>query len=110
MKKFVICVALLSILSTPVWAKPFHHPNPIVWHKPAPVIVHTRYHAHMKEPLAAVASGIIGFVAGTALASSQTYYGNNISENKQCFAFVSKSNGTVTQHCLSGDNQVLYID
>ena len=110
MNKIITCVALLSILSTPVWAKPFHHPNPIVWHKPAPVIVHTRYHAHMKEPLAAVAAGIIGFVAGTALASSQTNYANNISENNQCFAVVSKSIGTVTQHCLSGDNQVLYID
>ena len=48
---------------------------------------------------------------GVAIAAAnQPVYTVTTTEDKQCFAVVSKSNGTVTQHCVNGDNQVLYVD
>ena len=112
MKKFVVCLLLCSMLSSTAWAKPFHHHRPPVWHhRPAPVVVHRAHHIRIGDPVVAIASGLIGFVAGSAVASAnQPVYSVNMTEDKQCFAVVSKSNGTVTQHCVSGDNQVLYVD
>ena len=104
MKKFVLCLLVFSMFSSAAWAKPWHH-------RPAPVIVHKTHHIHGGDPIIAVASGLIGFVAGSAIATAnQPVYTVSVPEDKQCFAVVSKSNGTVTQHCVNGDNQVLYVD
>ena len=112
MKKFVLCLLVFSMFSSAAWAKPWHHPAPPAWHyRPAPVIVHKTHHIHGGDPIIAVASGLIGFVAGSAIAAAnQPVYTVSVPEDKQCFAVVSKSNGTVTQHCVNGDNQVLYVD
>ena len=108
MKKFLLCLALLSIISSTAVAKPFHHPLPPRPHRPAPIIIHDRHHA--ETPFVALASGLIGFVAGAATATPTTLYTVNVPQNQQCFAVVSKSTGVVSQRCLSGDNQVLYVD
>lgn len=113
MKKFVLCLVICSLLSSAAWAKPWHHPAAPAWHhRPAPVIVHKpHHHISVGGPALAVASGLIGFVAGSAIAAAnQPVYTVTTTEDKQCFAVVSKSNGTVTQHCVNGDNQVLYVD
>lgn len=110
MKKFLLCLALLSIISSTAVAKPFHHPLPPRPHRPAPIIIHDHYHTD--TPAIAFASGLIGFVAGAATAASTptTLYTVNVPQNQQCFAVVSKSTGVVSQRCLNGDNQVLYVD
>ena len=111
MKKFLLCLALLSVISSTAVAKPFHHPLPPRTHKPAPIIVHDR-HYHAATPFIALTSGLIGFVAGAATTASTptTVYAATQQSNQQCFAVVSKSTGVVSQRCLSGDNQVLYVD
>ena len=68
MKKFLLCLALLSVISSTAVAKPFHHPLPPRPHRPAPIIIHDHYHTD--TPAIALASGLIGFVAGTATAAS----------------------------------------
>lgn len=107
MKKLFICALALSLFSTPVLARPFHHGGH--YHRPAKVIVH---HSHHGEPLLAVASGLIGFAVGTATANAaQPVYTNYVAQDdKQCFVVVSKSSGNITQRCVNGDNQVLYVD
>ena len=109
MKKFLLCLALLSIISSTAVAKPFHHPLPPRPHRPAPIIIHDHYHTD--TPAIALASGLIGFVAGTATAASTpTIVYAATPQNQQCFAVVSKSTGVVSQRCLNGDNQVFYVD
>lgn len=111
MKKFFVCLALFCVFSSSVSARPFHHwehrPHP----GPAPVVVHRTHHVYSGEPWAVLASGLVGFAAGSVMASSTpAVYSVTVPEDKQCFAVVSKSNGSITQHCLSGNNQVLYVE
>ena len=110
MKKFLLCLALLSIISSTATAKPFHRPVPLHPNRPAPIVIHDRHHG--ETPFIALASGLIGFVAGAATATSTptTLYTVSTPQPQQCFAVVSKSTGIVSQRCLSGDNQVLYVD
>lgn len=105
MKKFLLCLIALSLLATPVAARPFHRPH----HRPAPVVIH-KHHGHFGAPLLALSTGLIGFAIGASTApQTQTVY-YTPTDDKQCFAVVSKSNGTITQQCVSGNNQVLYVD
>ncbi len=106
MKKFLLCLMALSLLATPVAAKPFHRPH----HRPAPVVIHKHHHGDLNAPLLAFSSGLIGFAIGASTTpQTQTVYYTPV-EDKQCFAVVSKSSGTITQQCVSGSNQVLYVD
>lgn len=109
MKKLLLCLTILSLMTTSVSAKPFY--NKSMPH-PAPKVVH---HVHNNgAPLLTLASGILGFAVGTSIASRPqvVYTAAPVIQNndKQCFVTVSKSNGNVTQHCVSGENQVLYVD
>ena len=106
MKKFLLCLIALSLLATPVAAKPFHRPH----HRPAPIVIHKHHHGDFGAPLLALSSGIIGFAIGASTTpQTQTVY-YTPADDKQCFAVVSKSSGNITQHCVSGSNQVLYVD
>ena len=82
-----------------------HHP------KPSNVKVIHHYKAHHSEPLAFAAAGLIGFTLGNIISysSGQSSYSVTPSD-KECFLVVSKSNGSVTQKCVEGNNQVLYVD
>lgn len=106
MKKFLLCLIALSLLATPVAARPFHRPH----HRPAPVVIHKHHRGGLGTPLLALSTGLIGFAIGASTApQTQTVYYAPV-EDKQCFAVVSKSSGNITQQCVSGSNQVLYVD
>ncbi len=108
MKKLLLCLTALSIFcAAPTFARPFGHGG---YHRPVPVVVH--HHKHHANAGLAIASGIIGFAAGTILSAPLRTYNTYtvIDDNRQCFAVVSKSTGNITQQCLSGDNQVLYVE
>lgn len=110
MKKFLACLTVFSLISSSAAARPFHFHHD--FHRPAPVVIHKKHHFHPGLPVLAAASGIIGFALGAgSTVKTQTVYSVPTTQNSgQCFAVVSKSTGKVTQHCLGGNNQVLYVD
>ena len=110
MKKFIACLTAICLLTTPAMAKPKHRaPKP----HPAPIVLHHKHgrikHHHKHDPFLAVFSGLVGFAVGSSLATP-TVYTASAPTDHQCFVVISRSNGKLTQHCVGGDNQVLYVD
>ena len=106
MKKFMLSLLAITLISSPVTAKPIRH-----HHRPAPAKIIHHHKSHHNEPLAFVAAGVLGFALGNIISysSGQTNY-TVTTNDKECFLVVSKSSGNVTQRCVDGDNQVLYVD
>ncbi|MBE6452256.1 MAG: hypothetical protein E7012_02050 [Alphaproteobacteria bacterium] len=111
MKKFISALIALSLLSSPAMAKPSKHHIDKHHHKPAHVRVVHHHKTHHTEPLAFAAAGLIGFTLGNIISYSSGQNNYIVSnDEKECFLVVSKSSGNVTQRCVDGSNQVLYVD
>lgn len=108
MKKLLLALIAFCLLTSPAYAKPkAHHFSP---HKPAPTIIHHSHKGHHIEPIATIAAGLIGFAIGNASATANYTNYSATTDDKECFLVVSKSSGNVTQRCVDGSNQVLYVD
>ena len=111
MKKFILTLLAVVMFTAPVMARPNKHHNLPSKH-PAPVVVHHSHKPkHHVEALSTLAAGLIGFTLGNISSNSTNYTNYTITNTGQeCFVVVSKSSGNVTQKCVEGNNQVLYVD
>lgn len=108
MKKILLTLMAVCILSSPAYARPKgHHFRK---HTPIKTVIHHSHKGHHIEPIATIAAGLIGFAVGNAAASTNYNNYSVVANDKECFLVVSKSSGNVTQRCVDGSNQVLYVD
>lgn len=111
MKKFILSLMAISLLATSAIAKPVKPHINNNHSRPAQVRVIHHHKSHHPEPFVFAAAGLLGFTLGNIISqsSNQTTY-NVINGDKECFVVVSKSSGNITQRCVDGSNQVLYVD
>ncbi len=110
MKKFILTLLAVVVFATPSTARPNKH-HPLKKPHSSVVVHHSHRPKHRIEPLSTLAAGLIGFTLGN-ISSNSTGYTNYTVTNtgQECFVVVSKSSGKVTQKCVDGNNQVLYVD
>ena len=110
MKKFILTLLAVVMFTAPAMARPnkYHTSSKHL----APVVIHHSHKTkHHIEPLSTLAAGLIGFTLGNVVHNSTSYTNyNTTNTGQECFVVVSKSSGNVTQKCVEGNNQVLYVD